>query len=373
MTLRVIEGWDYLPENPNDAVLGSSGWSGDISVMRTSPLTAFDYGRCMVWTGASNFNILYKFVRGHWTTGYVFGMRMVVPTIGIPSYGGFGGFNGVYALVGVDTTSSRGAQWQLGFDQFGTMTLINYTNGVAAIAAKTLPWAFVPGNQFYLEIKVTPGLSGTFEVRVNTVPVLSLSGIRISDGTPVLPATALGITHVAWQLNRVGAIDGWSNDWRSDDFYFLDQDGSINNDYLGNVRVKYMAVIGDASPIQWDIGGTTPAPTNWQSVVNIRTDDTTYVTTGVIGDTDLYNVDPNLDTPFVYGIEVAGAYRQDDATQRFIKNVLKSGATETEGQEYAINQSYTFYYDIFELNPDTGLPFTGAEANAIDIGPRLTG
>jgi hypothetical protein len=371
MTLRVIEGFDYLPDSVADNILGALGWSGSgVDNLRFLSTTAFGYGKSMSWTGPSNTNFANKFLRGQWTTSYVFGVRMNVPLVGESASPEIG----VYGLYGLDTTSSRNNQWQLAFDQFGTISFINYTNGNGAVYAKTLPWAFVPGTWFYLEVKITPGVSGgTLQIRINTVPVLSLTGLRISDGNPVLPSTNYGITHLSWGFVPIVAIAGFSNDWRSDDFYFLTTDGSENNDYLGNVRVKYMSVISNASPIQWSIGGTAPAPTNWQSVLNINTDDTKYVTTSGIGNQDLYNVDPNLDTPYVYGIEVAGAYRQDDATQRFVKNAIKSGSTTSLGTEYAINASYTYYYDIFELNPDTGIPFTGAQANAIDIGPKLTG
>lgn len=377
MTLRVIDGFDYLPDNPADSVLGSLGWSGDgVDNQRFPATTAFSYGKSMNWAGTSNSNFANKFLRGQWTTPYVIGLRMNVPTVGLSSFSGFGGMNGVYCIYGLDTTTTRNTQWQLCFDQFGTIFFINYTNGTGAILAKTLPWAFVPGNWFYLEVKITPGLTGgSLEVRVNTVPVLSLTNIRISDGTPVLPATQHGITHFTWGYIPIAdtTSSNAGNLWYSDDFYFLTMDGPNNNDYLGNVRVKYMPVIGNASPIEWDIGGTSPAPTNWQSVLNINTNDTTYVRTSTIGDLDLYDVDPNLDTPYVYGIEVAGAYRQDDATQRFVRNVLESGSTRVEGAEYATNQSYVYFYDVFELNPDTGLPFTGAQANAVNIGPKLTG
>ena len=131
MTLRVIEGWDYFPDNPADALLGAAGWSGDeVDNIRCLSQTAFDYGRSMSWATSANTNIAYKFLRGQWTTPYVLGMRMNVPTVGISSFSGFGGLQGVYAIYGIDTTSSRTSQWQLAFDQFGTIFFINYTNGI---------------------------------------------------------------------------------------------------------------------------------------------------------------------------------------------------------------------------------------------------
>lgn len=372
MTLRVIEGWDYFPEDPVDALLGAAGWSGDLSAIRCPTTTAFGYGRSSHLTGGSNFNSIFKFLRGRYTTTYVLGMRMNVPTIGIPSYGGFGGLNGVYGLMGRDVNSSRPVQWQLGFDQFGTITLINYTDGVGAIFAASVPWSFVPGNWFYLEIKITPGYTtGAIEVKVNTVPVLSLVNIRISDGTPLLPETQPGITHQTIFINRIGAEASSSNDYFIDDFYMLTADGAQNNDYLGNVRVKYMPVIGNSTPLGWTIGGTAPAATNWQSVLNTNVDDTRYVYALTAGDEDFYQIDPNLNTPTVFGVEVAGAYKQDDATQRFVANQIRSGTTTRTGISFATNASYTFAYDIYELNPNTGLGWTGAEVNAAVIGPKV--
>lgn len=371
MTLRLIEGFDYLPETPTGAVLGALGWSGSLSRVRFVESTAFGYGKSMVWRASSGIFTVSKFLRGKWTQDYIIGMRLNLPTRG---FNDDGGLNQPYSLVAYDNTASRLTQWMLNFDQFGTMSFVAYLNGTRSVFARTVPFAFVPGNWFYLEIKISPGYGdGTLELRVNTVPVLSLSNVRTADGTPILPETLPGITHLAWVYNTISTSGANSEDWYTDDVYFLTMDGDNNNDYLGNVRVKYMSVIGDASPIEWSIGGTTPAPTNWQSVLNIDLNDTSYVSTSTIGDTDLYDVDPNLDTPYVYGVELAGAYRQDDATQRFVRNVLKSGSTIIEGAENATNQTYVYFYDIFELNPETGVPFTGAELNSVDIGPRLTG
>jgi hypothetical protein len=50
--------------------------------------------------------------------------------------------------------------------------------------------------------------------------------------------------------------------------YFNDAAGSMNNTFLGNVRVKsqFTASAGDST--QFTIGGSAPAATNWQSVLN---------------------------------------------------------------------------------------------------------
>lgn len=371
MTLRMIEGWDYLPATPSNALLGATGWTGSLNPVRTTTNTAFGSGRSMSWDSPGNFNQLYKFLRGQWTTPYVFGIRMNVPTTGI---GQNDGRDGVYSIRGADTTSSIDRQWELNFDQFGTIFFIRVNGTTRTVAAKTLPGVFVPGNWFYLEVKITPGYTdGTLEIKVNTVPVLSLINVRTANGTPVLPATQPGITHLWWSYNPLDAAGSWSNDWRSDDCYFLTMDGSQNNDYLGNVRVRYMPVIGNSTPLDWIIGGTSPAPTNWQSVLNLSVNDTSFVRSSTVGAEDFYDIDPILNVPTVFGVEIGGAYRQDDATQRFVANQIRSAGVTATGTTLATNQSYTFSYDIYELNPATGLGWSGAEVNAIDVGPKVIG
>lgn len=361
MTLRMIEGFDYLPANPSIAVLGALGWSGEVDIIVSTPITAFSSGRAMGWE-ANNVTQVYKFLRDRYqSVSYIFGLRLRIPTTGDN-----------FILQGVDTSSTRNLQWDILFDQFGTITFRNYNSGSPTIWARTDPWVFVPGNWFYLEIKVTPSLTtGAFELKVNTVPVLSLVSTRTSDGTAILPATAPGISHLG--IRNPSSNNNQEFNWLLDDIYFLTVEGSVNNDYLGNVRVRFLPVVGNSTPLDWLIGGTAPAPTNWQSVVNLNLDDTTYVTSDTTGDEDFYDLDPILNTPTVYGVEVGGAYKQDDATQRFVANQIRSGAVTETGSTLATNQSYTFSYDIYELNPETGLGWSGAEVNALKVGPKVIG
>lgn len=364
MTLRMIEGFDYLLANPGATLLAAMGWSGSLTAVRTTTTSAFGYGRSMNFASNGNFSIA-KFLRGRYTTPYIFGMRMSVPPFGT-------GDSNRYFVRGIDSSTTAGNfnqyQWQIGFDQFGSIELYSYSGvgTLPSLTAKTAPGVFVPGNWFWLEFRIVPGYTtGAIEIRVNTVPVLSLSNIRTANGTPVAPAANPAISHLNWETN-FGSIQ-----WATDDVYFLTEDGTDNNTFLGNVRIKYMQVVSNASPIEWLIGGSDPAPTNWQSVLNDALNDTKYVYSTTPGDQDLYNVDPNINAPFVYGVEVGGAYRMDDATQRFVANVLESGGVQVDGTTQAINQSYTVFYDVYERNPATGLQFTGAEANAIKIGPKV--
>lgn len=359
MTMHMIEGFDYLAADPPTNILAALGWTGDIDGLITTTNTAFGYGRAMTFSTTGNNTRLYRYLRGRHTGQYAMGMRMFVPTTG-----------DAYNIRAWDANSTENEQWLLRFDMFGAIWLYSYINGNTSLIAKAGNDAFVPGTWFWLEFKVTPATSGgTFELRINTVPVFSLSNVRTADGNLIAPAVARGISHMQFHLSRLDSVTPWSNDWRMDDMYFLTVGGADNTDFIGNVRVKYMALVSDDTPQDFVRVG---AASNWQAASNANMNDAAYIYSPTLGANSLFNVNPNLNTPLVYAIEISGAYRQDDATQRFVTHTLKSGATTVDGDNHPINQSYTFYFDLYERNPDTGLQFTGAEANAVKIGPKIT-
>lgn len=355
MTLRVIDGFDYYPSSGLSLIAAAQGWTGSTGSIIRSSNNAFGYGYSMGISSFSNNTVIQRSLRGRYTSTCVMGMRMYVPSSG-PGY----------SLSVVDSlTTGPNRQWRLHFLETGNIDLYTGNN---VLTARTDVGSYTPGKWFYLEIKWTPAITGgTFEVKINTVPILSLPSVQTAYGT-LVGVTTRGCDLVEFWKSTIG---GALNTWAWDDFYFLDDAGTVNNDYLGNVRVQYLAPVSNGT-VQWAIGGTDPAATNWQSVLNTALDDTQYVYDSVVNDRDLYNINPILNTPGVRGIEITGSYRQDDATQRFVSNSLKTATGfSSYGVSHAINQSYTFYPDIYELNPETGVAFTGAEVNTMQIGPRV--
>lgn len=363
MTLRIIDGFDYANTGYNQSALfAAQGWTGSTNELNgDSGNTAFGYGKSVGMSSGANVSVCYRNARGRVTIGSTLGVRMWVDS----------GTN-VVRIGAYDTNPGNFIQWELGFDNYGVIHFYKNNGGnIRVEVAKTPAYTFFPERWFYCEIKWTPGYgtAGTFEVRVNTVTVMSLPATVTAYGTVIAPATLPGYDLIYFYQNHLN--DGNNQGWRWDDFYLLDAAGSVNNTFLGNVRAKYMPPVSNSTPLQFTIGGSAPAATNWQSVLNLALNDTKYVYASTVGYQDLYGIDPNLNTPTVFGVEVSGAYRQDDATQRFIKNTIKSASATAEGPATAINQSYTFYPDIYELDPNTGAGFTGAAVNALKIGPKV--
>lgn len=358
MALRIVDGFDYFPSSGISTVASAMGWYDGARVSRSST-TAFGYGYALAWATTGNTNTRRRQMRDRYIAGsgnyYVMGFRFRVPS----------NSSGNQTGVADSFTSGQQVQWYLDFTSDGS---IYFYNGNGSLQAKTKSGVFVADKWFYLEIKWEVGTSNLFELRINTVPVLSLSTANTVYGTLIGGMTDRGFDLFYQYVNNISSNSGST---LMDDFYFLDDTGSVNNDYLGNVRVKYQQIVGEDS-VQWTIGGTSPAATNWQSVLNTALDDTKYVYSSTVGYQDWYNPDPNLNTPFVYGFELTGSYKMDDATQRVVRTNYKTTlGTVGNGEDKYINQDYTFYPDIHEINPDTSVQFTGAEVNALLIGPEV--
>lgn len=364
MALRIIDGYDYAPAAGDYPVIAAAqGWTGNqYHYIGYSSDTCFGYGFSQHLTGNVNVLNAYRNARGRYDSTDVLTVGFRLKMINGTSTLYFGTFD-TQAEIGGDPGVD---QWTLGFDNYGAISL--YTGPrTGTLVGKTTAYAFFPIEWAWIEIQWNPGsgTSGTMEVKVNTVTVLSFPACATAYGTLITPVNpGFDLFH----YNTFGA-----NNILWDDFYFLDDSGAQNTTYLGNARVKLQLPDGAGAHTQWNIGGSSPAATNWQSVLNSSLNDTKYVYEATVGDRDTYTIDPNLNTPNVFGFEVSGAYRMDDATQRVVKNsIITPGASTTVyGSDKYINQTYTFYQDIFEINPDTSVAYTGAEVNALEIGPEV--
>jgi hypothetical protein len=233
---------------------------------------------------------------------------------------------------------------------YGTRTLIGHSR----------MGSFENNQWFYLEAycKVHP-TAGEVEVRVNTVTKVSIINQNTQGSSFVGTCDSCMI---GWASS--GAPGHW--DTTFDDLYINNTAGSTCNGWLGNQRVKTQLAIADSSPQDFTIGGTSPASTHWQSVLNQNLDDTKYVFSSTLNDEDFYVFDPNLNSPLVNVLQVRSALRQDDSTQRGAKHEIKIGATKyTNTVQHYTNQTYTFYKSRWETNPSTGVGFTGSEVNGL--------
>lgn len=286
------------------------------------------------------------------------------------------GFMGVAMFVYPDMDTNNGAL--LGFfdgvSNGPQLTLLFAANGVikvyrgdtsGAFLGSSIAGAYQNKEWFHIEAKPVIATSGgTIEIRVNTVPVVQITGANTQNTANAYFDSIFVGGHIPVNFTQVHCT--------FDDLFVNDTTGTSNNNWSGNLRVKTQFMIANGATDNMTIGGTSPAATNWQSVLNQSLDDTKYVYSATVGNLDLYTPDPNLNAPFVRAVQVRAALRQDDATQRSAKMLLRIGATVyANAAEHFTNQTFTFYKARWDLSPATSVSFTGAEVNGLQAGLKV--
>lgn len=213
----------------------------------------------------------------------------------------------------------------------------------------------------YMEAKVkADNAAGTVTVKVNGVQVINVAGVDTQ-----VSANAL-IDQVAFGVQCGETSTGTY----IDDIYICDDQGAVNNDLLGDVRIDTLYPDGAGNSADW----TPSAGANWQCVDEAPpNEDTDYVEEGTTTDHDTYTCDDTaVVAGTVYGVQQVLTARKDDAGSRGIKGMIRSGGADyAPGITHALSDSYYPFMSIFELDPDTAALWTLAGINAAEFGQRL--
>lgn len=211
---------------------------------------------------------------------------------------------------------------------------------------------------YYIEVKINiHDTTGSAVVRVNETEVINVSGVDTK--------------HSAVAGARSIDLNGLTTERATfDDFYICDAAGSVNNDFLGDVRVDALRPTGAGSVTEF----TPSTGANWENVDDTDPDgDTTYNVTDTVGNTDLFVFgDLPAGTGDVFGVQANLLARKDDAGVRGIKSTVLLSSTEYDGAEKKLLDSYFDLYNIWELNPNTAAAWVASEINGAEFGYKVS-
>lgn len=340
-------GWYDLPGGPVAAAL-----------QITTNDTAFGYGKTLKFANTNvsgnDTQANYLLKHGVELTEWYQGARLRItsalvqtkPFLGISRTGD--------ALVTVSFKDYGQIELWLGREDYPGATLLATSN----------PGCYVNDSWFYVEVGglLTTDATGWITVRINTVPVIQVVTTITNPGGAAANSWIFG--YIYEESTGVGNTRAW---W--DDMYICDELGPApNNTFLGNTRVQGLVPNGAGVSTTWSPFG---AMTNWEAASNEDIDDTKYVYSTTPGDYDTYEITPLVNTPAVFGVQITGFYRQDDATQRSVKNVIYSDTTLDEGAEFFTDANYTALTDMWEEDPATTDPWLYPDVNNLQIGPKV--
>jgi len=225
----------------------------------------------------------------------------------------------------------------------------------------TSTWTLPTGTWYYFEWKVKIDSSaGTYEVHVS--------------GGPGAPGTAL----IGSGANTQNTSNGTANQVRLfsfvnggpnfDDVYILNTLGTVNKDFLGECRILTSLPTADsATNAAWtpDSGTAHFSRVNDSPTVN---DDTSYVSSSTPGQYDTYTFATVSPTGAVAAVQTVMCCRKDDAGTRTIAGAYRGGGTNYDGASQNPASNYLMLRQIYEIDPATGLAWTGSGINAGEFG-----
>jgi hypothetical protein len=216
----------------------------------------------------------------------------------------------------------------------------------------------------YLEVAVTFGNpGGSVEVRVDTVPVLVLSGVNTApSGFPFV--TIFGINRDSGPAPTAGLPVVWF----VDDLYIVDDQGGINDDFLNAPSVQCLNPSGEGALSGWQPVGLTP---NYRCVDG-STDPLVvpHLLASDIGQADLYPVPAPAGEP-VYAVQTC-IMRTGllDVLTTGVQELIRSGGTDFPGPTWIGSNTY-YGCTPHDVDPFTNAPWTADGVGAAQFGQAL--
>jgi len=207
----------------------------------------------------------------------------------------------------------------------------------------------------YVEMSATiSDTVGTVEVRVNGVPVATFTGDTKNAGTNTTFDT-LSLAGVAW----FGSYD---------DLYVCNSTGSVNNTFLGDVRVQTLLPTAAGASTQL----TPSVGSNWDNVNDTPYVSTTYNSDSVSGHRDTYAIGDLLSgTGTIFGVQDNILALRSDAGAASIKAALKSGATVYYDSTVSLITALGVSSAVRETDPATSAAWTPTNVNALEFGAEV--
>lgn len=332
-------------------------------------MDSFDHYTSLLdkWTGATNFyGITGSYSRFGGQSGFARGGYVrpssIYKTIDAQTDWYIG------AAVYIDQSLTTEIMWlgsgltrQIAVAWDATTRILSLSNG-STLATGTTP--VPPGTWVYIELGAhIHSSAGSATVRLNGLTECSVSSVNTN---PVGSGTA--------NVVALGTYGNMPNDQTIyfDDHYACDGQGSVNNTFLGDVRVQALLPTSDGANTAW---ATSSGSTHYNLVNEVPPDgDTSYVTSSTVGQVDEYGMTPiAVSSGTVAGVQVLIYARKNDAGTRTIAPVVREGGTDYVGTSQALSTSYVYLSQIYEADPATSAAWTISGINGDQFGVKVTG
>jgi len=196
--------------------------------------------------------------------------------------------------------------------------------------------------------------TGSFSANINGTADsgLTASGVNTQNGA----SADITAYYIGSSTQSPGAGTLLVND-------FVVRDGSFP--LLGDVYVDAKVVTGPGTYQQF-----TPSTGTDHAVLldEIPPNTTDYVSSSTTGHRETNTISPLTGTPTILFVQAANYMYKSDAGTAIARSLIRSGATNAFGDPTTLFGSPTYYTTSFDTDPNTGVAWTVAAANAVEVG-----
>lgn len=236
----------------------------------------------------------------------------------------------------------------------GSLTVLRPFTAIATTAASLV----TAGKWFYIEMQgKLHDTTGTLTVRVDGAQVATFSGDTKNAGTK----TVFDQVRFSCGFSGATAI-------QVDDLYIA---SGVGDPFLGSITVETLYPNGNGNVNQW-IGSDGDSTDNYLLVDEVPHNTTDYVSTGTIGQQDLYALGNLTHTDgTIVGICHSAHVMRTDAVTAVNVKLVNRRAADNKSAAFPLGTAYRSYEYCLTVDPETGLPFTIANVNALQSGVEL--
>jgi hypothetical protein len=209
------------------------------------------------------------------------------------------------------------------------------------------------------KVKIDPAV-GTVEVRVEGITVINLVGVNTKSSSG---GALVSIQQVAQQSCQ----DGSGPTQYMKDYIIWDTTGAFNNDFMGSCQV--LKIIPDADvALNWT---PVPGPAGY-NMINLVTpaDDVNYISAAAPGIPAAYKCslsDLPVTVTSVRAVMPVHRSRKTDGGDGNIQIGAISGASTGLGADRPITTAYTYWYDVFDADPNGTVAWSRVSVNNLNL------
>ena len=347
MTILFIDGFDiYSNSEANIASTVEAGmWGQALGVRQELTAANVRTGRAAIALDGGNEFIRTKVFAS--TSVMVFGVGFK-PTTGTQD-------SGVFATWEENTGAGSQQLVRVGYDSQRRLTV--WHGSSSAVVCQSSANAITMNTYQYVEGYCKAGVStGEVIMRINEIEVCRASGINTvrSTGGPLFNQFTL------WHANFNVDVHYF------DDFYVLNGEGAVNNDFLGQVEIQTHHADANGDQNDFAVAGTS---VNYAAVDEVVSDgDATYVHSSTVGHKELYKAS-SLTTGVtdVFCVMPVVKVRKGTAGSNSMYLLTRVSGVQASSVLKTPDTTYQFFQEVFETQPGGG-NWTVAAVSALQVG-----